>query len=199
MPVGRSVTVADVRKKSGRGIVGQYPRVIDTNNDWNAEKMVPSITNRMNITETADKLLYSGGTNGPGRIFVSVHNAITNLSTVIKHIANVYKVLINLSRKSRSAPDDQFVQTFTYRVHFETDGGTDHRATLFKNQISYLGLFFIGNMDTHVKTCGCTGISYLNTCKRAMSLLNTGLVSLELSLDVCKDEWLITEVILGAM
>ena len=95
--------------------------------------------------------------------------------------------MINLSRKSRSAPDDQFVQPLTYHVYFETDGGTDNRAMLFSNQIAYLGLFFIGNMDTLVTTRGCPGLSDLNTCGRAMSLFNIGLSSLELSLDVDED------------
>ena len=73
--------------------------------------MVPSVTNRMNITEIAGKFLYSGGTNGLGRIFVLV-------------------ILINLLIKSRSSPDDKFVQPLPYRVQFETYCGTDHRATL---------------------------------------------------------------------
>ena len=98
-----------------------------------------------------------------------------------------------------SAPDDQFVQPLPYHVHFEIDGGTDHRATLFSNHIAYLGLLFIGNMDILVRTCGCLGILYLNTCKRAMLMLNIGLSSLALSLDVGKYEWLMTEFILVAM
>ena len=161
--------------------------------------MVPSITNRMNITETAGESLYIGGTNGLGRIFVSVYNATTGTSTGLKHITNAYKELIDLSIKSRSVPDYQFFQPLPYRVHFETDGGTYHIATLFSNQIAYLGLFFIGNMDTLVETCGFPGLSYLKTCKRAMLLFNIGLSSLALSLDVGKDEWLMTEVLLEEM
>ena len=92
----------------------------------------------MNTTETAGKSLYSGGPNGLGCIFVLVHNETTYPSTGLKNIANAYKVLINLSRKSRSVPDDQFVQTLPYRVHFETDGGTDHRDTLFQTRLNIL-------------------------------------------------------------
>ena len=84
-------------------------------------------------------------------------------------------------------------------MHFETDGGTGHIATLFSNQIVYLGLFLIGNMDTLMETHGCPGILYLNTCKREILLLNIGLSSLVLSLGVGEDEWLMTEVILGAI
>ena len=86
VPVGRSVPIADIGKKSARGIVGQYQRVIAANQDWHAEKMVPYITNCMNITETADKLLYSGVPNGLGLIFVSVHNATTDPSNGLKKL-----------------------------------------------------------------------------------------------------------------
>ena len=48
-------------------------------------------------------------------------------------------------------------------------------------------------------TRGCPGLSYLNTCKRPMSLLNIGLSSLAVSLDVVEDKWLMTEVLSGAM
>ena len=45
---------------------------------------------------------------------------------------------------------------------------------------------------------GCTGIPYLNTCKREIFLLNLGLSSLALSLNVGEDEWLMTEKYLTA-
>ena len=50
-------------------------------------------------------------------------------------------------------------------------------------------------MSTH----GCPGILYLNKCKRLMLLFNIGLSLLAPSLDVGEDEWLITEVLLGAI
>ena len=100
--------------------------------------MVPSITNRMNITETAGESLYIGGTNGLGRIFVSAYNSTTGTSTGLKHITNAYKELIDLSIKSRSVPDYQFFQPLPYRVHFETDGGTYHIATLFQTILHIL-------------------------------------------------------------
>ena len=85
----------------------------------------------MNITETAGRSLYSGGPNGIFRIFVLVDSTTTDGSTGLKHIANAYKALINLSIKARSAPSDQFIQPLPYRVHFEINGGVDHRGTTF--------------------------------------------------------------------
>ena len=92
---------------------------------------IPSVTLRMNVTETAGKSLHSGGPNGLCRIFVFVDSTTTDGSTGIKHIVNAYKALINFSRKARSAPSDQFIQPLPYRVHFETDGGVYHRGTTF--------------------------------------------------------------------
>ena len=69
VPVGRSVPLADVGNKSDRGIVGQYQIVVAADRYWHADKMVPSVKNHINITETDGESLYSGGTNGLGRIF----------------------------------------------------------------------------------------------------------------------------------
>ena len=83
-------------------------------------------------------------------------------------------------------------------MHFEKDGGTYHRDTIFSNHIVYLDLLLIENMDNLV-VCGCPGLLYLNTCERSMLLLSIGLSSLELSLDVGKDERLTTEIISRAI
>ena len=110
VPVGLSVPLAVVGNQYSRVIFGQDQIVVTADHDWHADKMVTSVTNRMHITETYGESLYSDGPNGLGRIFVLVHNATTDPSTGIKHIANSYEVLINLSRKSRYAPYYQFVQ-----------------------------------------------------------------------------------------
>ena len=66
----RSVPLAAVGKQSARGIVGHYQRVVAMDHDWRYQKMVPSVKNYMNITETSNKSLYNGGPNGLGRISV---------------------------------------------------------------------------------------------------------------------------------
>ena len=63
VPIGRLVPIADVTKKSPREIIRQDQRVITADHDWNDEKVIPYVTLFMNITETAGKSLYSGGTN----------------------------------------------------------------------------------------------------------------------------------------
>ena len=52
-------------------------------------------------------------------------------------------------------------------------------------------------MDNLVATHGYPGILHLNTCERAMQLLNIGLSALEIALNVGEDEYLTTEVLSG--
>ena len=156
--VGRSWLFYDVTQQSTREIVGQYQIAITADHDWNEEKVIPPVTLRMNITEIAGKCLYSVGTNVLRRIFILVHNATTDGSTGIKHIVNMYQAPINLSIKSRSAPSDQFIHPLTYHVWFENGDGNDHRGTTFPNQVVYLGIFLVGNMETLVVNSGCPGI-----------------------------------------
>ena len=67
--VGRSVPLSDVTQQSTGAIVGQYQIFITADHDWNYERVIPSVTLRMDITQTYGKSLYSGGTNVPGYIF----------------------------------------------------------------------------------------------------------------------------------
>ena len=57
VPLGRSIPLDDVGNKSARVIVGQDQRVVASDHYWHAEIMVPSVTNRMNITETSGESL----------------------------------------------------------------------------------------------------------------------------------------------
>ena len=86
--VGHLVPITYLTNKSPREIFVQDQRVIDAYHDWNYEKVIPSVALHMNITETAGEYLYSGGPNGLGSIFVSVHNKTTDRSTGIKHITH---------------------------------------------------------------------------------------------------------------
>ena len=87
-----------------------------------------------------------------------VQNATTDLSTRLKHIENVYKVVINLLRKARSDTSDQLIHILPYHMHFETNGIVDYIGTLFSNEVVCLSVLFVRNMDTPVATRGCPGI-----------------------------------------
>ena len=56
VPVGCTAPLADVTKQSSREISGQDQRVIAAYHDWNAEKVIPSGTLCMNITENLANL-----------------------------------------------------------------------------------------------------------------------------------------------
>ena len=67
-----------------------------------------------------------------------------------------------------------------YFVLVKCDGKPDHNLGHLVNQISLFVLSLAGNMDKLVATRGCPGLSYLNTTKRAMAIINIGLSGLAL-------------------
>ena len=74
----------------------------------------------------------------------------------------------------------------------------DHNLTFLSNQLALLGLFLVCPMDKLTVVRGCPNLSYLNTCERAMSLLNIGLSALALRMDPNTDDWLLEEVLAGS-
>eukprot|EP00957_Ditylum_brightwellii_P198216 15103783-Ditylum_brightwellii.AAC.1 len=74
-------------------------------------------------------------------------------------------------------------------VHTEYDGGEDHNLTFKWSVVMNLGLFLAPPMDKFMATCGAASLSYLNTVKKAMSLLSIGLPGLALTLDTNTLEW----------
>ena len=118
-PVGRNVAVCATRSQSLRAIVkdGDIPSAAD--HDWHSENIIPSVTLRMNISNNAGNSLYSGGKDGSGCIYVSLHDATFDPSNCLKHSANLFRVL-------RSSLDDTSSSCPFYSVGLETDGGGDH-------------------------------------------------------------------------
>ena len=47
----------------------------------------------MNLKETPRESLFSGGEDGNGIIYVSVHDATMDRSTRIKHVVNIYRFI----------------------------------------------------------------------------------------------------------
>ena len=93
--------------------------------------------------------------NGLRRIFVLVNSTTTDGSNGLKNIVNAYEALINLSRllhlnvSSRHWPT---VCTLKPMVALIIE------VQLFPNQVAYLGLFLVENMDTLLVNSGCPGI-----------------------------------------
>ena len=70
----------------------------------------------------------------------------------------------------------------------EYDGVPDQNIVHLANQISLFELFLVGNMDKLVAASVCPGLSYLNTVKQAMAILNIGLSGIEISIDPNTEE-----------
>ena len=71
-------------------------------------------------------------------------------------------------------------QPTPYLLIVKCDGGPDHNLYHLANHISLFALLLVGIMDKLVATRGFPGLSYLNTAKRAIAILNIGLSGLEL-------------------
>ena len=61
--------------------------------DFNTEHLIPSVTHCMNIKSDAGDSVYSGGEEGGVRVYVSVQNVTFNPSTDIKHAVNLFRVM----------------------------------------------------------------------------------------------------------
>ena len=135
----RDVTISNTGWQSICTIVaeGQAPSASDQ--EFNTEHLIPSVTHRMNITGNTGGSLYSNGNEGGGRLYVSVHDATFDLSTCIKHTTNLLRVMRNIIGTNES------LCTF-YFVGLETDGGGNHNHKHVRNQIALFGVFILGDM-----------------------------------------------------
>lgn len=192
IPVGDYIPVQATARQSNKAIVQEDTTVEACDHDYKTAKVTPSVIHRFNQSTNPGDSLYSGGPDGTGRGFVSLHCAMLDPSDGMKHAANFHQFLQLLARENRSSRDETVdtVQGLPYWVLMECDGGPDHNLTFLSNQLALLGLFLVGGMDKLTATRGCPGSSYLNTAERLMSLLNIGLSSLSLMLDPNTPQWL---------
>ena len=134
----------------------------------------------MNLTDTPRESFFSGVEDGNGQKYVSVHDATMDHFTGLNHVANIYIIIrdkVDMATLSLIAGGGQ--QT-SYFVLVECDGGPDHNLVHLANHIYLFALLFVENMDKLVATRGCPGLSYMNTDKLAISIINIGLSGLVL-------------------
>ena len=109
-----------------------------------------------------------------GHTFMSLHYETFNPSSGYNHAACFHQFLLYLAN-SRDCGVDTSMEDFkslTFMLLIELYGGPDHKLTFLDNQLSFIGLFLVGNMYKLNVTRGCPGISHLNTADIPMSLLN---------------------------
>ena len=190
--------ISSTAQHSTRAIVLTSDSVECRDHDFSSEKITPSATLPMNLTETLG-YVFCEGEYGNGRIYVSVNDATMDCSTIIKHVTNLYLImryglematLVLIAGGGRTTP---------YFVIVDCGGGPEHNLEHLTNQIYMFALSLVRNMDKLVATCGCPGLSYLNNSGRAMVISNIGLSGLGLSIDPRTEEWLLSKVLKGAM
>ena len=194
--VGRILPISASAKQSARVIMAPGAKPLALDHNFHNERVVPSAIHNMNISGNPGDSLYSGGPDGNGRSFVSVHDQTLDPSTGLKHAANYYQYLLHVV-KERMDTDDivELKGGLPYTVLLETDGGPDHNLTFLNNIISLLGLFLVGNMDKLTATRCCSGRSFLNVVERMMSNLTLGQAGLSLRMDPNAHGFLLDSVI----
>ncbi len=81
VPVGRKVPIASVQNQSIRARVLPGASIEAADHSWCCEKLVPSVIQVMNNSPDPGDSLFSGGSKGNGRTFVSIHDATLDPSS----------------------------------------------------------------------------------------------------------------------
>ena len=190
--VGFDLPLEATPRQSNRAIVQPGTSMEAADHDFTHTRVVPSVIHLMNQSTYPGDSLYSGGPDGTGCTFVSVHDATLDPSSGMKNAAHFNQFLLRLAREHDAGREisAEEIDSLAYLVLIECDGGPDHNLTFLSNQLALFGLFLVGKMDKLTTTRGCPGLSYLLTAERAMSNLNRGLSSLALRLDPNMPQWL---------
>ena len=187
------IPLEDTPRKSNRAIFLSSNSVQACDHDYGGfSKTVTSVIHNMNQSINPGDWLYSGGPDGMGRTFVSLHDGIFDASSGYKHAAHFHQFLLYLAHSYNRGLDTSIedVKSLEYMVLIECDDGPDHNLTFLANHLSLLGLLLVGNMEKINATCGCPGLSYLKEEEIPTSLPNYGLESLALRMDPDTPEWL---------
>ena len=101
----------------------------------------------MNIISDAGDSIYIRGEEEGGYVYVSVHHAIFDPSTGIKHGANILCVMRTIIGTNESSCP-------FYLVGLETYGHGEHNHKHVRNQVALSGLFILGNTEKLKMTRG---------------------------------------------
>ena len=92
--IGDDVPLKAVSRQSNRAIVGTGSEVVAGDHNFSAHKITPSVIHFMNQSSNPADSLYSGGSEGTGRTYVSLHDAILDPSNGWKHAAHFAKLIL---------------------------------------------------------------------------------------------------------
>ena len=98
--VGDAVPVSTGVRAKSRGIAraGEVdsPGLRAMDHDFHTANLIPSVTLRCNIPDIISGSFFSGGDDGFGQIFVTIHDAIFEPSKVYNHTAQLIDVIVKL-------------------------------------------------------------------------------------------------------
>ena len=172
---GSLIPLEDTPRQANRSIVRSGTSVQACDNYYvSVAKTIPSVIHNINQSRNPVDSLYIGGPDGRGCTFVLLYDATFDPSLVYKHFAHFHQFLLYLAHSRDRGVDTSIedVESLEYMLLFECNGGLDHNLTFLANQLSFLGIFLVGNMYDINATCRCPGLSYLNMAERPISLLN---------------------------
>ena len=127
--VGRDIAVQATSKQSTSSIMPVGTSLLACDHDYVVEKVVASVLHWMNVGESENESMYSGGENGHGRTQVALHDATLEKSTGFKHMAHLFQAINERSKQNCvecEGDDDNWTDYIPYVVMNETDGGPDH-------------------------------------------------------------------------
>ena len=184
--VGRDIAVQATSKQSTSSIMPVGTSLLACDHDYVVEKVVASVLHWMNVGESENESMYSGGENGHGRTQVALHDATLEKSTGFKHMAHLFQAINERSKQNCvecEGDDDNWTDYIPYVVMNETDGGPDHNIQFLSNKLACVAFFLMTPIDRLLMIRGCPGLSRRNVVERAMSLLNIGLSGLALNIE----------------
>ena len=184
--VGRDIAVQATSKQSTSSIMPVGTSLLACDHDYVVEKVVASVLHWMNVGESENESMYSGGENGHGRTQVPLHDATLEKSTGFKHMAHLFQAINERSKQNCvecEGDDDNWTDYIPYVVMNETDGGPDHNIQFLSNKLACVAFFLMTPIDRLLMIRGCPGLSRRNVVERAMSLLNIGLSGLALNIE----------------
>ena len=86
--IGDQVPLEAVSRQSDRAIVETGSEVVAGDHNFSAHKITPSVIHFMNQSSDPANSLYSGGSEGTGRTYMSLHDAILDPLNGWKHAAH---------------------------------------------------------------------------------------------------------------
>ena len=140
---GQNFTIPATAQKSDREIVLTGESVECGDHDFSSEKLTQYTTLRMNLTETPVESLFSSGKDGNEQICMSVHDETMDCSTGIKHVANLYIIMIYEEEMTTTSLVADGGRPTPYFVLVKCDGGPEQNLSHLKNQIYMFALLLV--------------------------------------------------------